>query len=147
MHVHPGMARSGRDQHAVKIGAPDRPDDFVLALPVRLQCRLRGQFVHHAATHRDEQRPYLIHDSGLLERVQATRGEREVDGAAALGLRLPGIRTALVQRHLESAARQKQRQQCPGEARADDVERARHAAHARTSRSACANLHASAKRL
>src|SRR5207302_9326435 len=35
-HLDPRVARGLLDEHAVQVGAADRPDDFMLALPVRL---------------------------------------------------------------------------------------------------------------
>ncbi len=98
----------------------------------------------HATAHRDQQRAHPLHDGGELQRAQAARGEREIDGAPALGLRLARVRAALVEPHLQSTPREQQREQGAGEPGADDVDaRAGERAH-RVSRSDCVS--ASAKR-
>ena len=70
----------------------------------------------------DQQRLHALHDAGALQRPHAARGQRQVDGAAALGLALARVGAALVQRHAQAAPRQQQRQQRAGEPGADDVD-------------------------
>jgi hypothetical protein len=143
-HAHARMAHRLFDQHAVQVGPPRRPNDFVLALAVRLQRDLSGELVNHAPAHRDQQRAHALHDSGALERAHTACGEREVDGAPALGLDLARIRPALLKRHTQAAPGEQQREQRAGESRADDVDAALRRQTHRVSCSAC--LNASAKR-
>ena len=78
-----------------------------------------------------QQRPHLLHDPGELQRAHAARGEREVDRAPALGLRLARVGTALVEGDREAAACQQQREQCSRKTGADDADRTlRRATHA-----------------
>ena len=65
---------------------------------------------------------HLLHDAGALERAHAARGERQIDGTAALGRDLARIGTALVERHPQPAPREQQREQRAGEPGADDVD-------------------------
>ena len=149
MHTHVRVCERGRDQHAVEIGAPHRPDDLVRALPVGLQRGGAGELVHHAAAHGDEERAHLGHEARVLERADAARGEREVDRAAALGAALARVAAPLVERHLQAAPRQQQGEQRPRKPRADDIDvSAAQPLHGRsTSPSSCANCQASSKRL
>ena len=139
------------DQHAVEIGPPHREDDLVLALTVGLQGNRAGAIVDHTPAHRYQQRPHAFQYPGALERTHAARGEREIDGAAALGSRLARVRAALVERDREAAPRQEQRQQRAGEAGTHDVDaRPRgqlHGLACSVSRRARAKRQASSKRL
>ena len=151
VHADVAVPRRRFDQHAVELGSPHREDDLVLALAVGLERNGAATIVDHAPAHRYQQRPHALEHPGTLERAYAARGEREVDGAAALGSCLARVRAALVERYRDPAPRQRQRQQRAGEARAHDVDvRPRgqpHGLACSVSLSARAKRHASSKRL
>ena len=129
IEVHHGTAEAeldrwqlgrGLDQHAVQPLAADRMDDFTLMLAVGQQRAVAGQVVQLPAAHRDQFRPHALEHAGVLERPEPARGERQVDGAAALGRAAARIGAALEHLHTPAAPRQQdgeQRAHGPG---ADD---------------------------
>jgi hypothetical protein len=119
---HARMAQRLLDQQAVEIRTPDGVDHLVRALPIRLQSRVAGALVHHAAAHLDGEGAHARHHTGPLESRDAARGECQVDRAAALGRGLARVGAALVERHGVPAPREQHGEQCPGEAGADDVD-------------------------
>src|SRR5437660_2063531 len=110
-------------QHAVERCPADRVDDFVLALPIRLQRGAAGQLVHHAAAHRDQQRPDALHDPGALQSPDAAGGERQIDRAAALGITEPRIQPPIIEPNAEAAAREQHCQQRARQTGSDDADR------------------------
>jgi len=90
--VDPRVARCCIEQCTIECRAVHGVDDFLLRSPIGLQLKPARAIVQHAAAHRDEERPNGLHDSRALERPNAARGERKIDGAACATLSRPRIR-------------------------------------------------------
>ena len=69
-------------QGHVQLGARNGVDDFGVVLAVTLEGEFAGDGMHHAALHGDDDLLHRIPYSGLLQRVNAAGGEREIDGAS-----------------------------------------------------------------
>ncbi len=115
------------------------------ALAIRHEGLLSVEVVQHAAAHRDQERLHFLEDAGLLERLDAARGQREVDRAAGVHVHLAQVGPALVEHDLAGIARQEDRHQRAGKAGAEDRDVGIHAAS--SARSASAKRHASSKLL
>jgi hypothetical protein len=88
---------------------------------------LSGFVVDHPAAHRDGMPQHFIGDAKLLEGVNASRREREIDRASANDISFTRIGPALVEVDFISTPPEVRRQQSTGEAAADESEFLRHA--------------------
>ncbi len=146
VHPHLALARRGGDQHAVELAAADRVDHLVRALPVGLQRRRSAGLVHHAAAHRDEQRGDLAGEAGGSRALRPRAASARLIERPRSGELWRGSGRRSYRRHREAAAREQERQERSGQARADDVDLGR--AHAlSTSVSVVAKRQASSKLL
>src|SRR5690606_38787229 len=71
-----------------------------------------------------------LHEPGALQRVDAARGEGEVDGAPAARCLFPRVVAALVQGHAKAAAGGQGGEQRAAQTRADDGDVPLHGRHA-----------------
>ena len=133
------------EQHAIETRPRHGEDHLVRALPVGHEALLPVERVQHAAAHRDEKRLDLLEHAGFLERLDAARGEREIDRAAGVHVHLAQVGAPLVEHDLAGVARQEDRHQRARETRAQDRDVRVHAAS--SARSASAKRHASSKLL
>ena len=112
----------------------NRIDHLAGAGSIRLQ-RLRSvRLMHESSAHRDQHIFDALEQARGLQCMHAAVRKGEIDGSARSARARAGIRTAVVERHLESAPLQQNRQQRAGRPGADDVDRAFRRAHRRTAR-------------
>src|SRR5205085_10304966 len=89
--------KRGLDDRRIERSAADGIDVVPRVAIVGREMKLAGLIVDHAAGHRDRVLEDFVRDPKLLQSVNPTGGEGEVDRAAADNIALARIGTALVQ--------------------------------------------------
>jgi hypothetical protein len=119
MHSHVWIALRGLDHRGVERGASDLVDVFVRVAVVGGKMQVTGFAVNHSTAHRNRVPQYLVSNPELLERVNPTRGEREIDRPPSDDISFARISSPLVKIDLVSAPPEVRREQPSGKAAAD----------------------------
>lgn len=108
------------DHSGVERGATDRVDALGWINIVRREMQSAGFVVNHPAAHCDRMFEHFISDAELLERVNPTRGKREIDRPPPDNIALARVGPPLVKIDIVSAPPQVRAQQSAGQAATDE---------------------------
>jgi len=115
-----GACSLGRvEQQGVEVAAGDRTDGLPCA-SVGLIGERAGGCMHEPPRHLDAERQDEVVDPGELQRGDATRGERKVDGAACGNHRFAEVSAPLDDEHTASLLGEERSEQAAGEPGPDD---------------------------
>jgi hypothetical protein len=106
------------DDDSVEGAAADRVDALIRVAVVGREMERAGSAMDHAAAHRDGLLKDFIGDAELLEGVDATGGEGEIDRAAANGVARGWVGPALEEVDLKAAPAEEGGEQTSREATA-----------------------------
>ena len=114
MNPHVGITLRGFDYTRVERRAPDRVDAFFWIDIVRREMQIAGFIVNHPAAHRDRVLEHLIGDTELLESMNPSRREREIDRSATDDIAFARVSPSFVKIDIVSAPPQVGSEQAAG---------------------------------
>ena len=114
MHADVRITLGRFDHGRIQRRAPDRIDVFVRIDVVGREMQCAGFFVNHPASHRNCLSQYFVGDSDLLQRMNSSGREREIDRSSANHIAFARIAPALVKIDLVPASSEVRRQQSAG---------------------------------
>ena len=91
----------GIKQRNIQGRAGNGIDNLGFVLPVRLKDQFAGEQMHQAAAHGNCNVAQLAPHAGLLERIDAARGNGQIDGAPVARLDAAHVRAPFVEDHRE----------------------------------------------